>query len=107
MQHSWYEQGTGPVNAPQPMLKSWLTLRHISSALKAGRLEEAWHLLKEPAIRHSEQAKEYLLRCGIAFLARAKQQGKQNNLQSAMKDLTLAREAGVEETTINLVKTEL
>lgn len=89
------------------MLKSWLTLRHISSALKAGRLEEAWHLLKEPAIRQSEQAKEYLLRCGIAFLARAKQLGKQNNLVSAMKDLTLAREAGVEETTINLVKTEL
>jgi len=89
------------------MLKSWLTFRHISSALKAGRLEEAWHLLKEPAIRRQEQAQEYLLRCGIAFLARAKQFGKQNNLTQAMKDLTIAREAGVEETTIALVKTDL
>ncbi|HQR09555.1 MAG TPA: hypothetical protein PLN21_22225, partial [Gemmatales bacterium] len=89
------------------MLKSWLTFRHISSALKAGRLEEAWHLLKEPAIRRQEQAQEYLLRCGIAFLARAKQLGKQNNLTQAMKDLTIAQEAGVEETTIALVKTDL
>lgn len=89
------------------MLKSWLTFRHISSALKAGRLEEAWHLLKEPAIRRQEQAQEYLLRCGIAFLARAKQLGKQNNLPQAMKDLTLAQEAGVEETTIALVKNDL
>lgn len=89
------------------MLKSWLTFRHISSALKEGRLEEAWHLLKEPAVRRQEQAQEFLLRCGIAFLARAKQLGKQNNLAAAMKDLTLAREAGVEETTIELVKTDL
>lgn len=89
------------------MLKSWLTFRHISSALKEGRLEEAWHLLKEPAIRRQEQAKEFLLRCGIAFLARAKQLGKQNNLAGAMKDLTLAREAGVEETTIDLVRSDL
>lgn len=95
------------MNASQPMLKSWLTFRHISSALKAGRLEEAWHLLKEPAIRRQEQAQEYLLRCGIAFLARAKQLGKQNNLPQAMKDLTLAQEAGVEETTIALVKNDL
>lgn len=95
------------MNTSQPMLKSWLTFRHISSALKAGRLEEAWHLLKEPAIRRQEQAQEYLLRCGIAFLARAKQLGKQNNLTAAMKDLTIAREAGVEETTIALVKTDL
>lgn len=89
------------------MLKSWLTFRHISSALKEGRLEEAWHLLKEPAVRRQEQAKEFLLRCGIAFLARAKQLGKQNNLAGAMKDLNLAREAGVEETTIELVKSSL
>ena len=89
------------------MLKSWLTFRHISSALKEGRLDEAWILLKEPAIRRNEQAKEYLLRCGIAFLARAKQLGKQNNLPAAMKDLTTAREAGVEETTINIVKSDL
>ncbi|MFT3878925.1 MAG: FHA domain-containing protein [Gemmatales bacterium] len=95
------------MNTSQPMLKSWLTFRHISSALKEGRLEEAWHLLKEPAIRRQEQAKEYLLRCGIAFLARAKQLGKQNNLTAAMKDLTIAQEAGVEETTIALVKTDL
>jgi len=95
------------VNAPQPMLKSWLTFRHISSALKEGRLEEAWHLLKEPAIRRQESAREYLLRCGIAFLARAKKFGKQNNLAAAMKDLTIAREAGVEETTIDLVKNDL
>ena len=32
------------------------------------------------------------MRCGIAFMARAKQLGKQNNLAGAMKDLTLARE---------------
>lgn len=89
------------------MLKSWLTFRHVSSALKAGRLEEAWHLLKEPAIRRQEQARELLLRCGIAFLARAKQLGKQNNLAGALKDLTLAREAGVEETTIELVKSDI
>ena len=64
-------------------------------------------MLKEPAIRRQEQAREFLLRCGIAFMARAKQLGKQNNLAGAMKDLTLAREAGVEETTIDMVKADL
>ncbi len=88
------------------MLKSWLTLRHISAALHAGKLDEAWQLLKDPVIRQNQKAREYLLRCGIGFMARAKKFGK-DNIAAALKDLTRAQEAGVEESNINLVKSDL
>ncbi|HMO35076.1 MAG TPA: FHA domain-containing protein [Gemmatales bacterium] len=88
------------------MLKSWLTLRHISQAIQAGKLDEAWQLLKEPAIRQQSKTREYRLCCGIGFLARAKKEGK-HNLQQALQDLAKARDAGVEESNIELVKNEL
>lgn len=89
------------------MLKSWLTFRHISSALKEGRLDEAWTLLHDPAILRQEARREYLLRCGIALLSRAKARGKENQVASALDDLKKAREAGIEEANIQLVKNDL
>lgn len=89
------------------MLKSWLMYRQINTALQAGKLDEAWNLLQNPSLRRHQNTQEYLLRCGIAFLARAKQLGKQNNLDAALKDLKYAREAGVAQANIDLVKNEL
>jgi hypothetical protein len=89
-----------------PMLKSWLTYRHISSALKEGRLDEAWQLLQDPAILRHEQSREYLLRCGIAFLGRARERGKAN-LAGALQDLKHAQQAGVDPKNVELVRGSL
>lgn len=90
----------------QPMLKSWLTYRHISSALKEGRLDEAWQLLQDPVIRRNEQSREYMLRCGIAFLARARERGPANTT-GALKDLKNAQEAGVDPQNVEIVRASL
>jgi hypothetical protein len=89
------------------MLKAWMTLRQIGADLKEGRLDEAWHLLRDPAVRHQQRGKEYLLRAGIGFLGRAKIRAKDNQLAAAMKDLRRAKEAGVEDTSIELVKNDV
>lgn len=89
------------------MLKSWLTFRHVSSALKEGRLDEAWTLLHDPHILRQDAAREYLLRCGIALLARARKRGKENHVAAALEDLKKAREAGVEDANIQLVRNDL
>jgi tetratricopeptide (TPR) repeat protein len=88
------------------MLKSWLTYRHISAALKEGRLDEAWQLLQDPAILRHDNSREYLLRCGIAFLARARDRGK-NNMAGALRDLKHAQEAGVDPANVELVRGSL
>src|SRR4051812_6205869 len=89
------------------MLKSWMTLRQIGADLKDGRLDEAWLLLRDPAVRRQQRGQEYMLQAGIGFLGRAKQRAKQNDLAAAMKDLRRARDAGVEESSIELVKNDV
>jgi hypothetical protein len=91
----------------RPMLHSWLMLRQVRAALKAGRLEDAWHLLRSPGLKRTDQAKEYLLEAGIGFLGRAKKLARENKLSAALKDLGRAREAGVEQSTIDMVKSEM
>jgi hypothetical protein len=89
------------------MLKSWLMFRHVGAALKEGRLDEAWQLLKDPALKQYKQGKEYLLQAGIGFMARAKQEAKRLDLKAALRDLARAAEAGVEPANIELVKNEM
>src|SRR5262245_12997473 len=68
----------------------WLTLRQAQEALKAGRLEDAQHLLAEPALRGHRRTLELRQQLARAFAERGERERGRNDAAAAWADLLKA-----------------
>lgn len=69
---------------------AWLTLRQAAEALRVGRLEEAYRLLDQPAVRSHRRTNDLLTRIAAGFIARGEKHLDQQDIHAAWEDLLQA-----------------
>jgi tetratricopeptide (TPR) repeat protein len=79
------------------MFSSWLMLRQAQEALRNGRLDEAFQVANQPAIKEHRRAGEILQQVGQALVARGQLHMQHDNDRAAWKDLLQAELAGVQD----------
>jgi hypothetical protein len=78
------------------MFTTWLTLRQLGEALQQGRLDDAWKLAAQPAVRGHQRAGELLKELGIALARRAQVYVQGKDLDAAWRDVQRAEEVGLD-----------
>jgi tetratricopeptide (TPR) repeat protein len=79
------------------MFSTWLTLRQAQEALRNGRLDEAFQIANQPAIKEHRRAGELMQQVGQALVARGQLHMQHDDDRAAWKDLLQAEAAGVQD----------
>ncbi len=86
---------------------AWLAIRQAREALKQGRLEEAHRLLIQPAIREHRAAGTLLLQLVRAYAERGEHYLKQQDVESAWRDLLQAEQLQTAEKSVDSLRQAL
>src|SRR5262245_56892728 len=78
------------------MFNTWLALKQTTEALSQGRLDDAFQLAAQPAVRGHQRGGELGKQLSLAFLERAKRRLAAAEVQGAWRDIRHAAEMGAE-----------
>lgn len=86
---------------------AWLAIRQAREALKQGRLEDAQHLLSQPAIRDHRASGELLAQLVRGFVERGERHLKLDDAEGAWRDLLQAEQLHTAEKSVDRLRQAL